>query len=114
MCVYPPQGDYDKAVEYFGRTYEICTRMNDPEALHSARVQYGVAKGHQFMETFSSSVNDLSGGSMQSLLLWKHTRTEENDNDNNEASSQGSEDGSKEDVQADVVASVEATEETSD
>ena len=68
------QGDYGKAVEYFGRCYEICLELDDTEALHSARVQYGIAKGHQFMDSVSSSINDPSSDSLQALVDWKDSR----------------------------------------
>ena len=57
------QGDYDKAVEYFGHCYDICSQLDDKEALHSARVQFGIAKGHQFMRNYFSCVNELPGSS---------------------------------------------------
>ena len=68
------QGDYDKAVEYFGRCYEICSRLDNAAALYSARVQYGIAKGHQFMGDFSALATDQSASSLQKLVVWKDAR----------------------------------------
>ena len=48
--------------------------MDDAAALYSARVQYGIAKGHQFMGNFSALVTDPSPDSLQRLVLWKDAR----------------------------------------
>lgn len=61
-------------MEYFGRCYAICSQLDNAAALYSARVQYGIAKGHQFMGDFSSHVTDLSSGSLQHLVAWKDAR----------------------------------------
>ena len=65
-------------MDYFGRCYEICLELDDTEALHSARVQYGIAKGHQFMDSFSHNVHDPSTESLQALVGWKDTRAVHN------------------------------------
>ena len=58
-----------------GRCYDLCCQLDDKEALHSARVQYGIAKGHQFMSNFSSVVNKPSDrSSLQKLVAWKDVR----------------------------------------
>ncbi len=61
-------------MEYFGRCYEICSRLNNTSALYAARVQYGIAKGHQVMGNFSSSLTDLSDRGLQKLVKWKDAR----------------------------------------
>ena len=61
-------------MEYFGRCYEICSKLNNAAALYSARVQFGVAKGHQFMGNFSALVTDPSASSLQKLVVWKDAR----------------------------------------
>ena len=61
-------------MEYFGRCYELCLELDDTEALHSARVQFGIAKGHQFMDSVSRSINDPSSESLQALVGWKDCR----------------------------------------
>ena len=83
------QGNYEKAVDYCGQCYKICNELDNPAALHSARVQYGIAKGHQLMGDFSQL---LQGGPLQDtlpeLIGWKDSRanpyapeTEEEDED---------------------------------
>ena len=61
-------------MEYFGRCYEICSQLDNAAALYSARVQYGIAKGHQFMGNFSSFMTDTSADSLQQLVVWKDAR----------------------------------------
>ena len=68
------QGDYDKAVEYFGRCYEICSHLDNADALYSARVQYGIAKGHKFMGGFSALVTNPTTEGIQQLAVWKDAR----------------------------------------
>ena len=60
-------------MQFFGRCYELCTELNDAVALHEARVQYGIARGHQLFQDYSSSV--LSGAdNVQELIAWKDDR----------------------------------------
>ena len=61
-------------MESFGRCCQICSELDDTEALHEARVQYGIARGHQMMGSFSSVVSDCSGCGLQSLVSWKDAR----------------------------------------
>ncbi len=61
-------------MQYFGQCYEICSRLDNAAALYSARVQYGIAKGHQFMGNFSALVTDCSASSLQKLVVWKDAR----------------------------------------
>ena len=68
------KGNYDKAVEFFDRCYKICTELNDTEALHLARVHYGVARSHQLMGNFSGFVKDQTTHNLQQLVVWKDTR----------------------------------------
>lgn len=68
------QGNYDKAIEFFDRCCKICTELNDIEALHLARVHYGVAKSHQLIGKYSSFINDETSHTLQKLVLWKDTR----------------------------------------
>lgn len=68
------QGDYDKAVEYFGRYYEICTQLNDPTSLHEARVQYGIARGHQLFHDYTSNINTCGAQNLERLIAWKDDR----------------------------------------
>lgn len=70
------QGEYEKAVQYFGQCYELCTQLNDTAALHAARVQYGMARGHQLFQGYSSNIIDSSSGveSLQQLIAWKDDR----------------------------------------
>lgn len=79
------QGDYEKAVEYFGRCYEICTKLNDPAALHSARVQYGIAKGHQLFQGYSGDIAESIGDipTLKRLLVWKDDRATPTSEDEN-------------------------------
>ena len=75
-CLYMhiPQCDYDKAVECFGRCCQICSELDDTEALHQARVQYGIARGHQMMGGFFSCVSDSSSRGLQATVGWKDAR----------------------------------------
>ena len=68
------QCDYKKAVESFGQCCQICSELDDTEALHEARVQYGIARGHQMMGNFSSVVSDCTGCGLESLVNWKDAR----------------------------------------
>lgn len=70
------QGEYEKSVQYFGQCYELCTQLNDTAALHGARVQYGIARGHQLFQGYSSDIIESSGGadSLQQLIAWKGDR----------------------------------------
>ena len=61
-------------MESFGRCCQICSELEDTEALHEARVQYGIAKGHQMMGSFSSRIIDCSSHGLQSLVGWKDAR----------------------------------------
>ena len=44
------------------------------EALHEARVQYGIARGHQMMGSFSTNITECSGHGLQNLVNWKDAR----------------------------------------
>ena len=68
------QGDYEKAVQYFGRCYELCTQLNDPEALHAARVQYGIARGHQLFQDYASTISTRPVENLERLIAWKDDR----------------------------------------
>lgn len=76
MCdvhVHDLQGDFEKSVQYFSRCYELCRQLNDPVALHEARVQYGIARGHQLFQEYSGNV--ASGENhLESLIAWKDGR----------------------------------------
>ena len=61
-------------MESFGQCCQICNELDDTQALHEARVQYGIARGHQMMGSFSSAVSDCSGCGLQSLVSWKDAR----------------------------------------
>lgn len=61
-------------MEYFGRCYEICSHLDNAAALYSARVQYGIAKGHKFMGEFSALVTEPSADGLQQLAAWKDAR----------------------------------------
>ena len=61
-------------MEFFGRCCQICSELEDSEALHEARVQYGIAKGHQMMGNFSSHIADCSSHALQTLISWKDAR----------------------------------------
>lgn len=61
-------------MESFGQCCQICGQLDDTDALHEARVQYGIARGHQMMGSFSSVVSDCSGHGLQSLVSWKDAR----------------------------------------
>ena len=90
VCL-PLQGDYDKAVQCFGRTCEIYSKLAETEALHSARVQFGIARGHQFMKSFSTFVNEESAEGIQCLLNWKMSReVSESENDQDDSNDAGS------------------------
>ena len=75
-------------MEYFSRCYKLCVEMNDKEALHSSRVQYGIAKGHHFTGHFSQSIGDSVVAGLQSIVAWKDVRenlsalTDDNNEDN--------------------------------
>ena len=68
------QGDFDKAVQYFERCYELSVQMGDPEAITSCRVQYGIAKGNQMLASFSTQIVDQSYKSLEALVAWKGSR----------------------------------------
>lgn len=61
-------------MEFFGRCCQICSELEDTEALHEARVQYGIAKGHQMMGSFSSRISDCSSCALETLVNWKDAR----------------------------------------
>jgi len=109
-----PQGDYDKAVEYCGRCYDLCCQLDDKEALHSARVQYGIAKGHQFMNNFSTYVNEPSDNSIQKLVAWKDIRvaphSEDSEYGGKDGGSTGSDDGSTPGTQGEKGTNIRRTE----
>eukprot|EP00731_Ephydatia_muelleri_P031357 Em0022g871a len=67
-------GDFDKAVQYFERCYELSVQMGDPEAITSCRVQYGIAKGNQMLASFSTQIVDQSYKSLEALVAWKGSR----------------------------------------
>ena len=61
-------------MEYFSRCYKLSVELNDKGALHSSRVQYGIAKGHYFTDHFSQSLSDSIVIGIQSLVAWKDVR----------------------------------------
>ena len=63
-------------MDNFSRCYDIFSRLDNPLALDTARVHYGVAKGHQFMGHFCHLVNGSSSSPefMQALVAWKDAR----------------------------------------
>lgn len=69
------QGDYEKAVKFFGQCYELCSQLNDPTALHQARVQYGIAHGHQQFKGYTGTVCSSSWDELERLIAWKDNRT---------------------------------------
>ena len=94
-------------MEYFHRCYDLCRQLGDKEALHAARVQYGIAQGHQLMRSFSSALTDPTSSSLQELVVWK---------DNREAlaeEARGSDGGVDGDVGGEAEAGVEEGEEGS-
>jgi len=76
-------------VEFFSRCYKLCVQLNDKGALHSSRVQYGIAKGHHFTHHFSQSVSESVVTGIQSIVAWKDIRenvsmlTDNDDEDTN-------------------------------
>ena len=60
-------------MHFFGRCYELCTQLNDAATLHEARVQYGIARGHQLFQDYSSSISS-GDDSVQHLVAWKDDR----------------------------------------
>ena len=60
-------------MHFFGRCYELCTQLNDPATLHEARVQYGIARGHQLFQDYSSSISS-GDDNIQDLIAWKDDR----------------------------------------
>ena len=108
------QGDYGKSVEFFGRCYELCTQLDDPAALHEARVQYGIARGHQLFQNYTATVSACSGGQLERLIAWKDERanveeraeatevagtTASSDQEEEEKDGEGEEGGEVEDTQ---------------
>ena len=55
-------------MQYFGRCYELCTQLNDQEALNVARAQYGIARGHQHLQDY------MPAPSAHNLKAWKDDR----------------------------------------
>ena len=68
------QGDYGKAVDFFGRCYQLCSELNDPAALHEARAQYGIARGHQMFDSYATAVCTSLSGDLERLIMWKDER----------------------------------------
>lgn len=70
-------------MEYFGRCYEICSTLGNAAALYSARVQYGIAKAHQFMGGFSSMLTDSAQApeKLCQLVVWKDARVVSQDSE---------------------------------
>lgn len=68
-------------MQYFGQCYELCSQLNDTAALHAARVQYGIARGHQLFQGYSSNIIDSSSGAdnLQRLVAWKDDRATASD-----------------------------------
>ena len=50
--------------------------MGDTEALHEARVQYGIARGHQMLGCFSMCVADSSTCGLEAVVSWKDARVD--------------------------------------
>ena len=73
-------------MEYFSRCYKLCVELDDKGALHSSRVQYGIAKGHHFTNHFSQSISHSVVTGIQSVVAWKDVRenisTSTDDEDN--------------------------------
>lgn len=80
--------------------------MDNAAALYSARVQYGIAKGHKFMGEFSALVTDPSAGGLDQLAAWKDTRVvacpgegDEGENGGEELESEGEEEEGESDTE---------------
>ena len=60
-------------MESFGRCYEIFSQLNDPISLHAAQVQYGMAKGHQRIQSYSTDIvkSCRDDDSLERMLEWK-------------------------------------------
>ena len=65
-------------MQYFQRCYELCTQLNDPVALHEARVQYSIARGHQLFQEYTGNVASCEDN-LQSLVAWKDGRVTASD-----------------------------------
>ena len=65
-------------MQYFGRCYELCRQLNDPEALHEARVQYGIARGHQHFQSYSHNITTCDDN-LEHLIAWKDDRVTASD-----------------------------------
>jgi tetratricopeptide (TPR) repeat protein len=72
--MYNTLGDYGKAVDFFGRCYELCSELDDPAALHEARAQYGIARGHQMFDSYATAVCTSLSGDLERLIMWKDER----------------------------------------
>ena len=47
------------------------SEIGDTEVLHEARVQYGIARGHQMLGSFSTCVADSSNCGLVAVVSWK-------------------------------------------
>lgn len=68
------QGDFTKAVEFFGKAFKVAQEMTDTEVLDEARVQYGISIAHKMAKDYMKFINLNTRESVRELLTWKSTR----------------------------------------
>ena len=61
-------------MQYFGRCYELCTQLNDQEALNVARAQYDIARVHQHFQYYASTISTCPAENIGRLIAWEDDR----------------------------------------
>ena len=73
------QGQYDEAVEYFNKSYNLCRALGETETVGESRVHFGIATAHRMLAPFSAHVLHVPASHNCTLRLidWKDSRAEE-------------------------------------
>lgn len=68
------QCNYQKAVDYFSKSYDACKMLGNKEAMETARVHFGIAQTHHKLTLFNEKINENTDKGMKDLIEWKGRR----------------------------------------
>ena len=69
-AIFSAQGNHERAVSYFEKTFEVARSVGDRKLVDSARINLGMARGNMGMSNYMDVVN----GDLPALLKWKTRR----------------------------------------
>ncbi|ESO89436.1 hypothetical protein LOTGIDRAFT_125277 [Lottia gigantea] len=77
--LYNKLGKYEEAAEYFSKAYNISRSLGETVSINTNRVQYGISMAHRMMAGFGAHLVDISQPSIERIVDWKSSRTDEFD-----------------------------------